>query len=102
MHLSLEFWELTGQLKLKKLVRTAIDAFFHNDLMTSVQKFMAAAKGSFGLCVTSSLDVHKHIVFASRGQTKSIAFYPEEGMNIVPVEYSVTLVLRMLSCPNQV
>ena len=55
-----------------------IDAFFDNDLFNSVKIFMNSAKGSFGLVVTSSLDSHRQVCFAARGQTLSIAFYPQK------------------------
>ena len=41
---------------------------------------MSMAKGSFGLCVMSSIDAKNQICLASRGQTISIAFYPQTGL----------------------
>ena len=38
--------------------------------------FLRGAKGSFGLCVNSSLDAHRQLVLAARGQTISLAVYP--------------------------
>jgi len=55
-----------------------IDAFFYNDLFNSVKIFMNSEKGSFGLVVTSSLNSHRQVCFAARGQTLSIAFYPKK------------------------
>ena len=55
-----------------------IRAFFDNDLLTSVKMLMTNAKGSFGLCVMSSLDSHRQMCFAARGQTMSVAFYPKK------------------------
>jgi hypothetical protein len=49
-----------------------INAFFDNDLLFSTKEFLKNAKGSFGLCVTSSLDAHRQICFAARGQTVGI------------------------------
>ena len=46
-----------------------IDAFFDNDLLQTTKTFIANAKGSFGLCVTSSLDANRQLCFAARGQT---------------------------------
>ena len=63
-----------------KFVRTVIDAFFDNDLLQTVKYFMFHAKGSFGLCVMSSLDSHRQLCLASRGQTISVAFYPKTGV----------------------
>ena len=57
---------------------SVIDAFFDNDLFNSVNIFMNGARGSFGLVVTSSLDAHRQICFAARGQSLSIAFYPQQ------------------------
>lgn len=48
-----------------------VNAFFDNDLFYSTKEFLKYAKGSFGLCVTSSLDAHRQICFAARGQTVS-------------------------------
>ena len=59
---------------------TTINAFFDNDLLMSTQIFLKHAKGSFGLCVSSSLDAHRQICMAARGQTMSVAFYPERGL----------------------
>jgi hypothetical protein len=52
-----------------------INAFFDNDLLFSTKEFLKNAKGSFGLCVTSSLDAHRQICFAARGQTVGIVLY---------------------------
>jgi hypothetical protein len=57
-----------------------IDAFFDNDLFTTTRMFLKNAKGSFGLCFTSSLDAHRQFCLAARGQTMSIAFYPTKGL----------------------
>jgi len=57
-----------------------INAFFDNDLFFATKTFLKNAKGSFGLCVTSSLDANRQIALAARGQTISIAFYPRKGL----------------------
>jgi hypothetical protein len=57
-----------------------IDAFFDNDLLMTTRRFLKDAKGSFGLCFSSSLDAHRQICLAARGQTMSIAFYPNKGL----------------------
>ena len=59
-------------------VVATISAFFDNDLLNSVRILMTNAKGSFGLCVVSSLDSHRQMCFAARGQTMSVAFYPKK------------------------
>jgi hypothetical protein len=66
--------------KLLKLVNKSVDAFFDNDLFLSTNIFMKSAVGSFGLMVTSSLDSHRQICIAARGQPMSIAFYPDKGI----------------------
>lgn len=48
-----------------------IDAFFDNDLFMTTKSFLKHAKGSFGLCITSSLDADRQICLAARGQTVS-------------------------------
>ena len=50
-----------------------VDAFFDNDLFWSTQTFLRYAKGSFGLGTSCSLDAHRQICIASRGQTVSCA-----------------------------
>jgi len=57
-----------------------IDAFFDNDLLNTTKIFLANASGSFGLCITSSLDAHRQLCLAARGQTLSIALYPKKGI----------------------
>ncbi|CAE7877802.1 unnamed protein product [Symbiodinium necroappetens] len=66
--------------ELQSMIYTAIDAFFDNDLLKAMELFMDGAKGSFGLCVTSSLDAQKQIVMAARGQSMALAFYPKTGL----------------------
>lgn len=48
-----------------------VHAFLDNDLFYSTQVFLDNAKGSFGLVVSSSLDAHRRLVLAARGQTVS-------------------------------
>lgn len=61
-------------------VRTTVHAFFDNDLLQTTKLFLENAKGSFGLSISSSLDAHRQVVLAARGQTMSIAFYPKKGL----------------------
>ena len=61
-------------------VRVTISSFFENDLLNTVKIFLSHAKGSFGLCVVSSLDSHRQMCLAARGQTMSIAFYPKTNL----------------------
>ena len=60
-----------GHTKLHTLVCETINAFFDNDLFQSTRIFLKNAKGSFGLMTTSSLDAHRQMCLASRGQTVS-------------------------------
>lgn len=62
------------------MAQTAISAFLENDLLMATRLFMIYAKGSFGLCVMCSVDAHRQMVMAARGQTMSVAFYPETGL----------------------
>jgi len=52
-----------------ELCKVTIDAFFDNDLFMTTKTFLKNAKGSFGLCINSSLDAHRQICLAARGQT---------------------------------
>jgi len=63
-----------------QFVRTTVDAFFDQDLLTAVRMFFRCAKGSFGVCMTNSLDVADQICLGARGQTISLAFYPRHGI----------------------
>ena len=63
-----------------KFVRETVAAFFDNDLLHSLRTFLENAKGSFGLSVTSSVDAKRQAVFAAKGQTLSVAFYPRRGV----------------------
>lgn len=65
---------------LGKFVKATITAFFDNDLLHSMRLFLENAKGSFGLCVTTTMDSHRQAVFAAKGQTLSVAFYPRKGV----------------------
>ena len=54
--------------------KATIDAFFDNDLFMTTKMFLQNAKGSFGLVITTSLDAHRQICMAARGQTVSCTF----------------------------
>lgn len=65
-----------GGASLYAFCKATVDAFFDNDLLMATQIFLKNAKGSFGLCVTSSLDAHRQICLAARGQTvRSLRYY---------------------------
>jgi len=63
-----------------QFVKATVDAFLDNDLLNTVRIFPKNAKGSFGLCVTTSLDAHRQVAMAAKGQTLCIAFYPRKGL----------------------
>jgi hypothetical protein len=65
---------------LRAFCEKTIDAFFDNDLFMTTKLFMKNAKGSFGISVTSNLDSHRQMCLAARGQTVSIAFYPDKDL----------------------
>eukprot|EP00536_Pseudo-nitzschia_multiseries_P000329 jgi/Psemu1/233447/estExt_Genewise1.C_40265 len=65
---------------LRSFCKMTIDAFFDNDLFMTTKLFMKNAKGSFGISVTSNLDSHRQMCLAARGQTMSIAFYPDKDL----------------------
>ena len=65
---------------LRAFCKITIDAFFDNDLFMTTKIFMENAKGSFGISVTSNLDSHRQMCMAARGQTISIAFYPQKDL----------------------
>lgn len=54
---------------LHRLVETAVQAFFHADLLRAGVELMAGAHGSFGLVLSHSLDAERDVVIAARGQT---------------------------------
>ena len=71
-------------------VREVVYAFFEYDLFTALRMFMKNARGSFGVCVSSSVDANRQVALASRGQTISIAFYPRLGMVLWGSELAAT------------
>jgi hypothetical protein len=63
-----------------RFVDSAVGAFFEQDLFSAVRMLLGNAKGSFGLFVSCSLDAHRQVVLAARGQTISVAFYPAQNL----------------------
>ena len=59
-------WNVEEGSSLLRLVRGTIDVFFDNDLLHCTRFFLENAKGSFGLCVVSSLDAERQACFAAR------------------------------------
>ena len=72
------------------LVRTAVEAFFTQDLLAAGEQLLANAEGSFGLVLSTSIDASREIVVAARGQTMSVAFYPRLGCFTFGSESSAT------------
>jgi hypothetical protein len=66
------FTDEEGGANLLTFCLETIHAFFDNDLFMTTKLFLKNAKGSFGLCVTSSLDAKRQICMAARGQTVRI------------------------------
>ncbi|MGK3756289.1 MAG: hypothetical protein ACI8RD_008600 [Bacillariaceae sp.] len=65
---------------LYSFVSATIDAFFNNDLLFCLRHFVKYSKGSFGVSFMSLLDAPNQVCYAAKGQTMSIAFYPNEGI----------------------
>ena len=63
-----------------RFVDSAVAAFFDQDLFRAVSMLLGNAKGSFCLFVSCSLDAHRQVVLAARGQTMSVAFYPAKNL----------------------
>ena len=78
-----------------RFIRATVDAFFDNDLLHSTRLFLENAKGSFGIMTCSSIDAHRQVVFAARGQTLSIAFYPRKGLICFGSEQAAVKVSRV-------
>jgi hypothetical protein len=68
-----------------EFVRTAIHAFFHNDVNLATKTFMAGATGSFGLVVVSTLEKER-LVLGAQGQPISIGFNWQDGYMIYASE----------------
>jgi hypothetical protein len=66
-------------------VRSAIHAFFHNDVNLATKTFMAGAIGSFGLVVVSTLEPER-LVLGAKGQPISIGFNWQDGYMVYASE----------------
>jgi hypothetical protein len=66
-------------------VRTAIHAFFHNDLYFATKTFMSRAEGSFGLVTVSTLEEGR-LVLSAQGQPMSIGFNWQDGYMVYASE----------------
>ena len=63
------------------------------NLLAAARLLLARARGSFGLVLTHSLDAHNEMVVAARGQTMSIAAYPQLGLVLFAAEQDTTYAL---------
>lgn len=75
---------------LNALAAAAVDAFFDNGLLRASRIFLEGAMGSFGLVLSTSLEADSELVVAARGQTMSIAFYPDTGVVLFGSEAAAT------------
>jgi hypothetical protein len=62
---------------------------------------MANAKGSFGLCLTCSIDAHRQVCLAARGQTISVAFFPRTGLVLYGSEQAAVKAAIGVNPPKQ-
>ena len=91
------------------LVNEAVAAFLQQDLLQASLRMMEGARGSFGLCLSHSLDADSDFVVAARGQTMSVAFYPSQHLVVFGSEAAACKVFALpqpnistpplLSCP---
>ena len=80
--------EITAQTM--RFVEVGVNAFFTNDLMMAGRDLLRHAKGSFGVVLSHTLDCAHSTVIAARGQTMSVAFYPNVGMVLFGSEQAAT------------
>lgn len=66
-------------------VKTAINAFFFNDLYRATKVFMSRAKGSFGLVTVSTLE-EEQLVLSAKGQPITIGFNWQQGYMVYASE----------------
>jgi hypothetical protein len=79
-------------------VRTAIHAFFHNDLYFATKTFMSKAKGSFGLVTVSTLE-EEQLVLSAQGQPISIGCNKEDNYTVYASEPAAVDAV-LLNLPN--
>jgi hypothetical protein len=78
-------------------VRTAIDAFLHNDIYRATQQFLLRAEGTFGLVTVSTLSAER-LVLSAQGQPMTIGFnVPEAYMIYASEPAAVNAVLAGMS-----
>jgi hypothetical protein len=74
------FIDAEGGSSISAFVKVTVDAFFDNDLLETAKFFLKHAKGSFGLSISSTLDAHRQVCLAAKGQPMSVAFYQKTGL----------------------
>jgi cation diffusion facilitator family transporter len=79
-------------------VRTAIHAFFHNDLYFATKTFMSKAKGSFGLVTVSTLE-EEQLVLSAQGQPIAIGYNQEDNYTVYASEPAAVDAV-LLNLPN--
>lgn len=89
-----------GEVSVYQFAKATVDAFFDNDLFNTVKIFMQHASGSFGLCVMSSLDANRQMCLAARGQSISIAFYPQKKLICYGSEQAAVKAGMLYKCPG--
>ncbi|GAP94222.1 hypothetical protein NIES2104_07330 [Leptolyngbya sp. NIES-2104] len=82
LRISPSYWSLKQR---TAFVRTAIDAFLHNDIYRATQQFLSRAEGSFGLVTVSTLSA-EHLVLSAQGQPMTIGFNVPEAYMIYASE----------------
>ena len=75
---------------LDALVQSSVNAFFDQGLLAAARQLLGSAMGSFGLVLSHSLDATGELIVAARGQTMSVAFYPETGIVMFGSESAAT------------
>jgi hypothetical protein len=85
----LEICDYSGS-RLFAFCMMTVNAFFDNDLFQTTKLFLKHGKGSFGLSISSTLDADHQICFAARGQTLSVALYPDKGLVCFGSEQAAT------------
>ena len=76
----------------RSFVESTVQAFTSLDLLHATRQLLHNAKGSFGLVTSHSLDCQEAVVIAARGQTMSIACYPQQGLCLWGSEVGATKV----------
>ncbi len=74
-----------SEARLRLFAEACVHNFLYADLFDALRRFMAAARGSFGLCVACSLDADR-LALAALNQPMGVAFAPERGLALYASE----------------